>query len=321
VLLDEVEKAHKDVFNILLQVLDDGRITDSHGRMVDFRNAIIVMTSNIGSEHILKVKGEDRDYDKIHNQVTQALRKHFRPEFLNRIDDLIVFHGLKKEELKEIVGIQIKGIQRLLKEQKIAIELTPAAQDRIVDIGYDPAYGARPVKRAIRRELQNPIATKLLENVFVEEDTILVDCIDQELIFTKKQPLKTDQVLEQPNSGSPLPLATEINTATPDKDATNPQENNDQELGDQSEQAVTDEVVETSKPIEVEATVKVEAEATENKVEQDPEQLPNSEQEEAESQAIIEEEQEENPDTLNKEEDGEESSIDEDDEAAVNSQA
>ncbi|MGD1920840.1 MAG: AAA family ATPase, partial [Pleurocapsa sp.] len=113
VLLDEVEKAHKDVFNILLQVLDDGRITDSQGRMVDFRNAIIVMTSNIGSEHILNVKGDDQDYDKIQSKVTQALRGHFRPEFLNRIDDLIIFQGLKKEELKEIVAIQIKGIQRL----------------------------------------------------------------------------------------------------------------------------------------------------------------------------------------------------------------
>ena len=185
VLLDEVEKAHKDVFNILLQVLDDGRITDSQGRMVDFRNAIIVMTSNIGSEHILNVKGEDKDYDKIQNRVTQALRSHFRPEFLNRIDDLIIFHGLKKEELKEIVTIQIKGIQRLLSDQKIAIELTPAAQNRIVDIGYDPAYGARPLKRAIRRELQNPIATKILEGTFTPGDKIVVDRLDDKLTFNK----------------------------------------------------------------------------------------------------------------------------------------
>ncbi|MEL6501421.1 MAG: ATP-dependent chaperone ClpB, partial [Cyanobacteria bacterium J06623_1] len=166
VLLDEVEKAHKDVFNILLQVLDDGRITDSQGRVVDFRNAIIVMTSNIGSEHILNVKGDEGDYEQIQNQVTQALRGHFRPEFLNRIDDLIIFHGLKKSELKEIVTIQIRGIERLLKDQKIGIELTPAAQDRIVTVGYDPAYGARPLKRAIRRELQNPIATMILDSTF-----------------------------------------------------------------------------------------------------------------------------------------------------------
>ena len=186
VLLDEVEKAHKDVFNILLQVLDDGRITDSQGRVVDFRNAIIVMTSNIGSENILNVKGEDRDYEEIYKQVNKALRGHFRPEFLNRIDDLIIFHGLKKEELKEIVSIQIQGIQRLLSEQKIAIELTPAAQDRIVTIGYDPAYGARPLKRAIRREIQNPIATMILENTFTAGDKILVDCVDDKLTFNKE---------------------------------------------------------------------------------------------------------------------------------------
>ncbi len=312
VLLDEVEKAHKDVFNILLQVLDDGRITDSQGRMVDFRNAIIVMTSNIGSEHILKVKGEDRDYDKIQNQVTQALRKHFRPEFLNRIDDLIVFHGLKKEELKEIVGIQIKGIQRLLKEQKIAIELTTAAQDRIVDIGYDPAYGARPLKRAIRRELQNPIATKLLENVFVEEDTILVDCVDQKLIFTKKQPLKTapaleNSNLEKPKSATPLPLATKIETSTPEQDSTSsPQPVNAQTNPEQTEQAPA-EVVEPSKPIEVEATVEVEAETIANKVEQESEQLQNSEQTPSEAQVTSQEEQPENPDTLTAEENRDES--------------
>ena len=303
VLLDEVEKAHKDVFNILLQVLDDGRITDSQGRMVDFRNAIIVMTSNIGSDHILKVKGEDRDYEKIQNEVTQALRKHFRPEFLNRIDDLIVFHGLKKEELKEIVGIQIKGIQRLLKEQKIAIELTTAAQDHIVDIGYDPAYGARPVKRAIRRELQNPIATKLLENAFVEEDTILVDCVDQKLTFTKKQPLNTSEISEKSNSGAPLPLATEIKTSTQEEDPTTSQENENQEMGDQSEQVV-----------EANTTIEVEAETTDNIVEQDPEQLVTSEQAQSESQTIIQEEQQENQDALNSEEDVDESDIEDDDE-------
>ncbi len=199
VLLDEVEKAHKDVFNILLQVLDDGRITDSQGRIVDFRNAIIVMTSNIGSEHILNVKGEDEDYEEIYKQVNQALRSHFRPEFLNRIDDLIIFHGLKKEELKQIVSIQIEGIQRLLSEQKITIELSTAAQDRIVDIGYDPAYGARPLKRAIQRELQNPIATMILDNTYTAGDKIVVDCVAQKLIFDKEttpqpaEPKKNEQ--------------------------------------------------------------------------------------------------------------------------------
>ncbi|MEL6580178.1 MAG: ATP-dependent chaperone ClpB [Cyanobacteria bacterium J06621_12] len=207
VLLDEVEKAHKDVFNILLQVLDDGRITDSQGRVVDFRNAIIVMTSNIGSEHILNVKGDEGDYQEIQNQVTQALRGHFRPEFLNRIDDLIIFHGLKKSELKEIVTIQIRGIERLLKDQKIGIELTPTAQDRIVTIGYDPAYGARPLKRAIRRELQNPIATMILDSTFTAGDKIIVDCVDEKLVFNKEatvQPLE----LEAAKPLEPLKLET-----------------------------------------------------------------------------------------------------------------
>ncbi|MEM6611148.1 MAG: ATP-dependent chaperone ClpB [Cyanobacteria bacterium P01_C01_bin.72] len=207
VLLDEVEKAHKDVFNILLQVLDDGRITDSQGRVVDFRNAIIVMTSNIGSEHILNVKGDEEDYQKIQNQVTQALRGHFRPEFLNRIDDLIIFQGLRKSELKEIVTIQIKGIERLLKAQKIGIELTPAAQDRIVTIGYDPAYGARPLKRAIRRELQNPIATLILDGTFTAGDKIIVDCVAEKLVFNHEataQPVE----LETTKSLEPLKLET-----------------------------------------------------------------------------------------------------------------
>jgi ATP-dependent Clp protease ATP-binding subunit ClpB len=186
VLLDEVEKAHPDVFNILLQVLDDGRITDSQGRVVDFRNTIIVMTSNIGSEYILNIAGDDSEYENMHKRVMQALRKQFRPEFVNRIDDLIIFHTLKREELGQIVRIQLKRIQNLLSEQKISLELTQAAQDRIVDLGYDPVYGARPLKRAIQKQLENPIATKILENVFVPGDAIIIDCIDDRLSFNKK---------------------------------------------------------------------------------------------------------------------------------------
>jgi ATP-dependent Clp protease ATP-binding subunit ClpB len=189
VLLDEVEKAHKDVFNILLQVLDDGRITDSQGRIVDFRNTIIVMTSNIGSESILSGMEQKTDYYTIEKQVTQALRKHFRPEFLNRIDDLIFFHTLGREQLRQIVRIQIKRIQNLLAEQKIRLELSTSAQDYIVDIGYDPAYGARPLKRAIQRELENPIATKILDNTFTEGDTIFVDCTEHHLTFDKSEQL------------------------------------------------------------------------------------------------------------------------------------
>jgi ATP-dependent Clp protease ATP-binding subunit ClpB len=193
VLLDEVEKAHPDVFNILLQVLDDGRITDSQGRVVDFRNTIIVMTSNIGSEHILSVAGDDSQYEEMRKRVTDALRIHFRPEFLNRVDDLIIFHTLTRDELAQIVSIQLKRIERLLSDQKIKLEISPAAVTYVADVGYDPVYGARPLKRAIQRELENAIATKLLENTFVEGDTIWIDCVDNTLTFSNKPTLKASR--------------------------------------------------------------------------------------------------------------------------------
>jgi ATP-dependent Clp protease ATP-binding subunit ClpB len=189
VLLDEVEKAHPDVFNILLQVLDDGRITDGQGRTTDFRNAVVVMTSNIGSEYILDVSGDDSRYEEMQTRVMHALRKHFRPEFLNRIDDTILFHPLGRSELSEIVGLQIKRIEALLADQKISLRITPAARNHIAEVGYDPTYGARPLKRAIQRLLQNPIATKILENTFLEGDTILIDLIDGKLDFQKAAPV------------------------------------------------------------------------------------------------------------------------------------
>jgi ATP-dependent Clp protease ATP-binding subunit ClpB len=190
VLLDEVEKAHPDVFNILLQVLDDGRITDSQGRTVDFRNTIIVMTSNIGSDHILSVAGDDSQYEEMQKRVTDALRSHFRPEFVNRVDDIIIFHTLSRSELAQIVVIQLKRIEHLLGEQKLKLELSPSAIKHLVDVGYDPVYGARPLKRAIQRQLENAIATKILENTFVEGDTIFIDCVNDALTFSKKEPLK-----------------------------------------------------------------------------------------------------------------------------------
>lgn len=186
VLLDEVEKAHPDIFNILLQVLDDGRITDSQGRKIDFRNTVIVMTSNIGSEYILDVAGDDAKYEQMQKRVTEALRSHFRPEFLNRVDDLIIFHSLSRKELGQIVRIQIQRVCRLLAEQKISLVLSEAAQDHIVDLGYDPVYGARPLKRAIQRELENPIATKILENAFVPGDVVEVNYTDAGLSFNSK---------------------------------------------------------------------------------------------------------------------------------------
>ncbi|MFB2879573.1 ATP-dependent chaperone ClpB [Floridanema aerugineum] len=189
VLLDEVEKAHPDVFNILLQVLDDGRITDSQGRTVDFRNTVIVMTSNIGGDRILDFSGDDSRYEEMRKQVMDALRKHFRPEFLNRVDDIILFHTLSRNELRQIVGIQLKRIHYLLADQKINIELTGKAQDHLAEAGYDPVYGARPLKRAIQRQLENPLATLLLESKFVAGDTIVVDCQDNSLTFSKKETL------------------------------------------------------------------------------------------------------------------------------------
>ena len=193
VLLDEVEKAHPDVFNILLQVLDDGRITDSQGRTVDFCNTIVVMTSNIGSEHILDVAGDDSKYEEMRKRVMGALQKQFRPEFLNRVDDIILFHALSLKELRKIVGIQLRRVHRLLSDQKITLELTTAAQNHIADVGYDPVYGARPLKRAIQKEIENPLATKILENAFLEGDTILVDVNDHKLTFNKKTPAVAPQ--------------------------------------------------------------------------------------------------------------------------------
>jgi ATP-dependent Clp protease ATP-binding subunit ClpB len=186
VLLDEVEKAHPDVFNILLQVLDDGRITDSQGRTVDFRNTVIVMTSNIGSEHILDVSGDDSKYETMRKRVMDALRSHFRPEFLNRVDDIILFHTLNRTEMRHIIRIQLKRVENLLREQKIFFEISQAACDHLVESGYDPVYGARPLKRAIQREVENPLATKLLENTFISGDTIIIDKNENGLSFSKK---------------------------------------------------------------------------------------------------------------------------------------
>ncbi|MEB3357467.1 MAG: ATP-dependent chaperone ClpB [Synechococcales bacterium] len=183
-LLDEVEKAHPDVFNTLLQVLDDGRLTDSKGRTVDFSNTVIVMTSNIGSSHILDVAGDRDNYEEMRSRVLTALRSHFRPEFLNRVDDIILFHPLSMAELQQIVGIQLQRVRRLLADQKLDVTITPAAQNYIAKAGYDPVYGARPLKRAIQREVENPLATKILENAFAEGDTIFIDYQGDGLTFS-----------------------------------------------------------------------------------------------------------------------------------------
>ena len=173
VLFDEIEKAHPDVFNILLQILDDGRLTDSQGRTVDFRNTVIIMTSNIGSSYILEHTGDDRAV--VEAQVLSSLRQHFRPEFLNRVDDIIIFRPLGKEQIEHIIELQLKRLEQLLAERKLTFELTPGAREVLATEGYDPAFGARPLKRAIQRLLQNPLALAVLEGRFSEGDHIVVD--------------------------------------------------------------------------------------------------------------------------------------------------
>jgi ATP-dependent Clp protease ATP-binding subunit ClpB len=174
ILFDEIEKAHPDIFNILLQMLDDGRLTDSHGRTVDFRNAVLIMTSNIGSQWILELQDQE-EWSEIEKRVWDGLRATFRPEFLNRVDDIMVYKPLGREELRRIVDLQLVQGQRLLAERKLSMEVTDAARDLISEEGYDPAFGARPLKRALQRLLFNPLSTALLEGNFGEGDRILVD--------------------------------------------------------------------------------------------------------------------------------------------------
>ena len=184
ILFDEIEKAHPDVFNVMLQVLDDGRVTDSQGHTVDFTNTIIIMTSNIGSQHILDVSGEDQ-YEEMRSRVMEAMRGHFRPEFLNRIDDTIIFHGLKLEELREIVKIQVKRLAQRLDDKKLALKLSDAALDFVAEVGFDPVYGARPLKRAIQRELETAIAKSILRGEYSPGDTIFVDVENERLSFKR----------------------------------------------------------------------------------------------------------------------------------------
>jgi ATP-dependent Clp protease ATP-binding subunit ClpB len=170
VLFDEIEKAHQDVFNVLLQILDDGRLTDSQGRTVSFRNTVIIMTSNLGSQWLLEL-GE-REWDQAKRRVLDALRETFKPEFLNRVDDVIVFRPLSREDLAQIVDLQLAQLRRLLEERRVSLELSPEARDLLLAEGYDPVYGARPLKRVIQRRLQNPLALALLEGRFGEGDRV-----------------------------------------------------------------------------------------------------------------------------------------------------
>ena len=177
VLFDEVEKAHPDVFNVMLQILDDGRLTDGHGRTVDFKNTVVIMTSNIGSQLILGYsgRGDDSGYDAMKREVLDALRREFRPEFLNRVDDIVVFHGLTRDDLREIVEIQLGHLRERLDERHISLELTQNAKDHFADTGYDPAYGARPLKRLIQKELETALARKLLAGEVKDHSRVVVD--------------------------------------------------------------------------------------------------------------------------------------------------
>jgi ATP-dependent Clp protease ATP-binding subunit ClpB len=173
VLMDEIEKAHPEVFNVLLQILDDGRLTDGHGRTVDFKNTVVIMTSNIGSQWIMDL-GE-KDYEEMRRRVMEAVKAHFKPEFLNRIDELIIFHGLGLEEIKAIVEIQVKKLEQRLLEKRIQLKMTEKAKEWLAKEGFDPAYGARPLKRVIQKEIQDQLAMKILEGKFREGDTITAD--------------------------------------------------------------------------------------------------------------------------------------------------
>jgi len=181
VLFDEVEKAHSDIFNVLLQVLDDGRITDGQGRTVDFRNTVLIMTSNIGSQFMM----DEQNAEQREAKVTEALRAHFRPEFLNRIDETVIFDRLKRDELSEIVGLQLERVRKRLAKQGIGLTLSAEARELIANQGYDPVYGARPLKRAIQRYLLDPLSLEVLEGKFQDGDSIQVNVDQGEVTFEK----------------------------------------------------------------------------------------------------------------------------------------
>jgi len=180
VLFDEIEKAHPEVFNVLLQVLDDGRLTDSQGRTVDFKNTVVIMTSNLGSQYILDVANINEEVER---RVREVLRSHFRPEFLNRIDEIVVFHALSRAQLKEIVEIQLERLRGLLRDRKITIELSDAAKELLVGEGYEPAFGARPLKRVIQHRIADPLALEILQGKVQEGDHVLVDARNGGLTF------------------------------------------------------------------------------------------------------------------------------------------
>ncbi|MFO7602020.1 MAG: AAA family ATPase, partial [Candidatus Desulfacyla sp.] len=182
ILFDEIEKAHPDVFNALLQILDDGRMTDGKGRTVDFKNTVLIMTSNVGSQFIQEMRG--RDTHEMDGAVMEALRATFKPEFLNRIDEIVIFNALGPDEIRKIVGIQIGLLSRRLEANKITVTLTDRAEAFLANTGFDPVYGARPLKRAIQHYIQDPLAVKILEGSVKEGDRVSIDAVDGKVVFT-----------------------------------------------------------------------------------------------------------------------------------------
>ncbi|MCL2648733.1 MAG: AAA family ATPase, partial [Phycisphaerales bacterium] len=194
ILFDEIEKAHRDVFNVLLQVLDDGRLTDGQGRTVDFKNTVIIMTSNIGSQVIQELAGKESEESdggadwEIEAQVRNLLRQHFRPEFLNRVDEIVIFHTLHKNHLKRIVDIQIQHLATRLQSRGMHLSVTDNAKTQLGERGYDPVFGARPLKRVIQQEIENPLATRILDGQFTEGDTIAIDADRHQRFHFEKKP-------------------------------------------------------------------------------------------------------------------------------------
>jgi ATP-dependent Clp protease ATP-binding subunit ClpB len=187
VLFDEIEKAHADVLNVLLQLLDDGRLTDGKGRTVDFKNTVVIMTSNLGSQYLAEHAGRPGEAVSadVRERIMDALRAHFRPEFLNRVDDIVIFHSLGREHLTRIVDIQLQRLVTRLEARKIRLELTDKARNLLVDEGYDPVYGARPLKRTIQRKLLDPLAMEMLQGAFADGDTIRVEAAGDDLAFVR----------------------------------------------------------------------------------------------------------------------------------------
>ncbi len=185
ILLDEIEKAHPDVFNVLLQVLDDGRMTDGKGRTVDFKNTIMIMTSNLGSDLIIKMTEDQASSSAIDNQIDEILHRQFKPEFLNRVDETIIFHSLSKDNLSDIIKIQLERLSKRLLEKNLKLNISSDAKQFLVNRGYNPLFGARPLKRAIQRHLENPLALEILEGNFPEGTTIGVSVADSRLNFSK----------------------------------------------------------------------------------------------------------------------------------------